>query len=306
MTEDAELRRTADLLNHVFEHADPLTVESLRWYYHENPAGAAAVGRVEDAGRRIGNYALVPNRFRSISGEERVLGVGVDLAVDPDARGSGAFRRTVEDSYQRGSAQGFDGILGVANANSAPRMVATLGWRALPSFPVTMIPAIGSTRGFTSLTVDEQSIGIVESLVFEEFLRSSSYGFAPVWTPDLLRWRLRRPGHSYSLHISEDFVVVSTRTHVSKVPFGVILAVLARRHADPIPVGQAAAVVGRHHRAPLVIHWGKTPALRMRGIPLPQRFMPSPLSLVLHAFASDFSASEFTLGEFGFLDFDAY
>ena len=306
MTEDAELQRTADLLNHVFEHADPLTVESLRWYYDENPAGAAAVGRVEDGDRRIGNYALVPNRFRSTSGEERVLGVGVDLAVDPDARGSGAFRRTVEDSYERGIAQGFDGILGVANANSAPRMVATLGWRALPALPVTMIPAVGGTRGFTSLAVDEQSLGMVESLVSGEFPRTSTSGFAPVWTPELLRWRLRRPGHSYSLHISDDIVVVSTRTHVSKVPFGVILAVLARRQSDPLPVGRVAAVVGRHHRAPLVIHWGKSPALRMRGVPLPQRFMPSPLALVLHRFAADFDTNDFALGEFGFLDFDAY
>ena len=114
MTEEAELQRTATLLNHVFEHADPLTVDSLRWYYDENPAGSAAVGRVEEDGKRLGNYALIPNRFRSTSGEERVLGLGVDLAVDPDARGSGAFRRTVEDSYARGTAQGFDGILGVA------------------------------------------------------------------------------------------------------------------------------------------------------------------------------------------------
>ena len=131
MTDDLELQRTAALLNHVFEHPDPLTTESLRWYYDENPAGSAAVGRVEEDGKRLGNYALIPNRFRSTSGEERVLGLGVDLAVDPDARGSGAFRRAVEDSYDRGVAQGFDGILGVANANSAPRMVATLGWRSL-------------------------------------------------------------------------------------------------------------------------------------------------------------------------------
>jgi len=114
MTDDAELQRTATLLNHVFEHADPLTVSSLRWYYDENPAGRAAVGRVEEDGKRLGNYALIPNRYRSVTGEERVLGIGVDLAVDPDARGSGAFRRTVEDSYVRGTQQGFDGILGVA------------------------------------------------------------------------------------------------------------------------------------------------------------------------------------------------
>lgn len=306
MTDEAELQRTATLLNHVFEHADPLTIASLRWYYDENPAGEAAVGRVEDGGKRLGNYALIPNRYRSISGEERILGVGVDLAVDPDARGSGTFRRTVEDSYVRGAAMGFDGILGVANANSAPRMVATLGWRSLAALPVTMIPAIGSTKGFRSTAISSETIDVVEGVVEDEFCRSSTSGFAPVWTPELLRWRLQRPGHEYSVHVSDDLVVVSTRTHVAKLPFGVILGVLSRRTASPVPAGRVAAVVGRHHKAPFVIHWGRSPALRMRGVPLPQKLMPSPLSLVLHPFVADFNRETFELGEFGFLDFDAY
>ncbi len=169
MTDDLELHRTAALLNQVFDHPNPLTPESLRWYYDENPAGSAAVGRVEEDGKRLGNYALIPNRFRSISGEERILGLGVDLAVDPDARGSGAFRRTVEDSYERGVAQGFDGILGVANANSAPRMVATLGWRSLAPLPVTMIPAIGRTSGFQSTTITKSTVDVVDGLVDGEF-----------------------------------------------------------------------------------------------------------------------------------------
>jgi GNAT superfamily N-acetyltransferase len=306
MTDEQELQRTAVLLNHVFEHAQPLTVESLRWYYDQNPAGVAAVGRVEEDGRRLGNYALVPNRYRSHTGEERVLGVGVDLAVDPEARGSGVFRRTVEDSYNRGATQGFDGILGVANANSAPRMVATLGWRSLSPFPVTMVSAVGRTRGFDSIDVSSTTLNVVDELGVDLFPRSSIRGFAPVWTSELLKWRLQRPNHSYSMHISDDVVVISTRTHVSRVPFGVILGVLLRRPSEPIPIGGVAAVVGRHHKAPFVIHWGRSPALRVRGIPLPQKLMPSPLSLVLHPFTPSFDAETFELGEFGFLDFDAY
>lgn len=306
MTEDVELQRTADLLNQVFAHSEPLSVESLRWYYDENPVGSAAVGRVEEGDRRLGNYALIPNRFRAPSGEELVLGLGVDLAVDPDARGSGAFRRTVEDSYARGEAAGFDGILGVANANSAPRMVATLGWRSLPPLPVTLVPAVGRSSGFRSHVVTDALLERLDDLVGGDFVRTSSVGFTPVWTPELLRWRVRRPGHSYSIHISDDLVVVSTRTKVSGVPFAILLGVLARRACAPVPIGRVAAVVGRHHRAPLVIHWGRAPALRVRGLRLPQRLMPSPLSLVLHRFSSAVDVEGFELGEFGFLDFDAY
>ena len=306
MTDDAELRRTADLLNSVFEHADPLTIGSLRWYYDDNPVGGAAVGRIEDDGRRLGNYALIPQKFVAPDGETRILGLGVDLAVDPIARGSGTFRRTVEDSYARGVEQGFDGILGVANANSAPRMVASLGWRALEPLPVTLVPAIGRARGFVSTDIDDSTISALEGLGGSVFPRASSSGFAPVWTPEYLRWRLSRPGHDYSVHVSDDLVVISLRTHVARVPVGVILKVLPRVEGVRTRIGRLAAVVGRHHRAPFVIHWGRNPTMEVRGIPLPQSKMPSPLSLVLHPFSEDFDRERFELGEFEFLDFDAY
>lgn len=306
MTDEAELARTAALLNDVFGHVNPITVESLRWYYDDNPAGLAAVGRVDDGDRRIGNYALVPQTFVATNGDRRILGVGVDLAVDPGARGSGAFRRTVEDAYERGASQGFDGILGVANANSAPRMVATLGWRSLDPLPVTMVPAVGSARGFRSAADEADIDTLLAGVRIDRFPRSSTTGYAPIWTLDYLRWRLARPGADYAVHVSDDVVIVSTRTKVAGVPFAVILKVLPRRERVRVRIGRIAAVVGRHHRAPFAIHWGRNPTMPLRGIPLPQSRMPSPLSLVLHSFVAEFDRDGFELGEFEFLDFDAY
>ena len=308
-TDPDELARTARLLNEVFGHEDPLTVASLRWYYDENPVAAAAVGRVEEDDRRLGNYALVPQVYADPAGEERVLGVGVDLAVDPDARGSGAFRRTVEDAYARGTAAGFDGILGVANANSAPRMVATLGWRALDPLPVTLLPPAGRPTGFvTSEATDAYLDGPgYDRATAGGFVLADAPGFAPRWTPDALRWRLRRPGHRYWLHHDDDLVVVSTATRMSGVPFGVVLLVLARRPLEaPVPSGRVAALVARTHRTPMVVHWGRNPWMRVRGVRLPQERMPSPLSLVLHPFSDDFDPSSFELSTLEFLDFDAY
>jgi len=305
----SELERTARLLNDVFHHDPPLTVDALRWYYDENPVAAAAVGRVVEGERRLGNYALVPNDYVDLSGTRRRLGVGVDLAVDPDARGSGAFRRTVEDAYARGTAAGFDGILGVANANSAPRMVATLGWRALDPLPVTLLPPVGRPGPVRSVTATP---ALLSSPAFDRlteggFVAPRQPGFAPEWTPELLRWRLARPGATYVLHAAEGYVAVSTRTRISGVPFGVLLKVLARPGlAAPVPSGRVAAVVARHHRTPFVVHWGRSPWLRVRGVRLPASRMPSPLSLVLHPFHDGFDAESFELSAMEFLDFDAY
>jgi GNAT superfamily N-acetyltransferase len=306
---EAEMRRTARLLNEVFGHVEPLTVESLRWYYEQNPVGPAAVGRVESDDRRLGNYALIPQRFVDAGGQSRILGVGVDLAVSPDARGGGVFRRTVEDSYARAIQLGHDGILGVANANSAPRMVATLGWRALAPLPVTLIMPIGRSSGFSVFAFDEQFISSPQfsRIETEGLLRTTEPGFAPAWDPTLLRWRLSRPGFQYWLHVHEELVVVSTRTKVSGVSFAVILKTLSRPgYSGAVSGGAVAASVAQTHRTPLIIHWGRTPWVRYRGLPLPQSLMPSPLSLVLHRHHDDFDEDSFELSAFEFLDFDAY
>ena len=70
--------------------------------------------------------------------------------------------------------------------------------------------------------------------------------------------------------------------------------------------GRVAALLARVHRTPMVVHWGRNPWLRVRGVRLPQSRMPSPLSLVLHPFHDGFDASSFELSTFEFLDFDAY
>ena len=306
-----ELTQTATLLNEVFAVDPPYSAERLGWYYDDNPVGSAAVGRVVDGDVRTGNYALIPQLFRDAAGRAVVLGLGVDLAVAAGARGAGTFRRTVDDAYGRGEASGMDAILGVANAKSAPRMVDTLGWRALEPLPVTLVAP--SVRG---LTMQHRRVdaALLESAWFDAiagagFVRSlgTSGAFEPVWSGEYLRWRLARPGAKYSLHVGDDVVVVTTTTTMRHLRFTVVLKVLARRPlAKPLSLGRVARSVMVHHRTPFVVHWGCNPFLRTRGLRLPQDKMPSPLALVLHRLRPGFDEETFALGSFEFLDFDAY
>ena len=304
----SDLSATADLLNDVFAPDPPVEPDELSWYYDGNPEGQAAVGRFTEGGRQLGNYALVPLRFDSSDGSMVRLGLGVDLAVHPDARGSGAFRRTVEDSYAEGRAAGLDGILGIANLESAPRMVEAMGWRRLEPLPLRLLLATpwSGRHDDHPVTAD-----LLESGRLEEWLPHRSLpgdaGYAATWSAEQLRWRLARRRATYVVHVLEDAVLVSARTRMAGVRFAVLLKVIPRLPLDaPLRSGPLAAIVGEHHRTPLVVHWGHNHDVRFRGVSLPRRIMPSPLEVVLFGFHDGFDVDAFELGSFEFLDFDAF
>ena len=307
-----DLRATADLLNMVFAHDPPMGVNHLAWYYHQNPTGRAAVGQAHDEGRLVGNYALVPLRFRSATGPAIVLGLGGDLSVHPAARGSGAYRRTVEDSYRVGTEAGLDGILGVANAESAPRMVKTMGWRMLPLLTSRLLVATPGRHGFAAHPVNRS---LLDSNTIQQMLPQevpvSANGHGATWDSDHLRWRLGRPGADYVVHERDDVLLVSTTTTVRRLRVAVLLKVLPRQvQTDPIPSGPLAAALATHHCTPLVLHWGANPSVRFLRISIPHRLQPSPLALVVHPFADNgvprFDPGALSITGFEFLDFDAY
>ena len=192
--DDRDLRPTADLLNLVFGFQPPIGIDHLNWYYRGNPHGRASVGRAYDDGRLVGNYALIPMQFQSNHGPSLRLGLGVDLSTRPDSRGTGAFRRTVEDSYRVGTADGLDGILGVANAQSVPRMVETLGWRRLPDCPARFIAPLSDSIPTSSHLVDAALLaGSLPDQALPQPTSPPPTGLGALWTADLLRWRLARP-----------------------------------------------------------------------------------------------------------------
>jgi len=307
-----DLRATADLLNTVFAHDPPMGVSHLAWYYHQNPTGRAAIGQAHDEGRLVGNYALVPLRFRSATEPAIVLGLGVDLSVDPAARGSGAYRRAVEDSYRVGTEAGLDGILGVANAESAPRMVETMGWRMLPLLGSRLLVATPGRHGFDAHPVNSSLLDseMIQRMLPQE-VPGSVNGHGVTWNSAHLRWRLGRPGAEYVVHERDDVLLVSTTTTVRRLRVAVLLKVLPRRgQTDPIPSGLLAAALATHHCTPLVLHWGANPSVRFRRISIPHRLQPSPLVLVVHPFADNgvprFDPGALSITGFEFLDFDAY
>ena len=307
-----KLGDTADLLNLVFNPKPPMNSAYLTWYYLENPEGVAAVGRDYDGNRLTGNYALIPQRFQTATKSDARLGLGVDLAVHPDFRGTGTYRRTVEDSYQVGAAEGLNGILGIANAESVPRMTSAFGWSHLPDFRARFLPPIPDGVPCTNHLVNPTLLaGPLPDEALPQPTEPPPTGHGARWTAELLRWRLARPGVNYVLHLRDDVAFVSTESHHGPFRVAVLLKVLARQpNIEPVSVGALAATLARQYRTPFVLHWGVSPLIQGRGIPLPRGLMPSPLGIVLHAFEDDgvprLIEDDFTPTAFEFLDFDAY
>ncbi len=305
----ATLAAIGRLLTDVFEVDPPVSVEHLRWQYLDNPEGRAAIGMVTDhaAGAdppvHVGNYALIPLTLDSDRGRVTV-GIGIDLCVAPAARGAGTFRRTVEAAYRDGLAEGIDAILGVANANSAPRMAKTLGWRVLDALPARFLFP-GRPARLESQPVTPDVLAHMDELV-GDLPVTARPGFAHRWTTEHLAWRLGRTGASYHIHVGADVVAVSTLASVKGLRVAVLLKALPRRAGASVRSSRLAGAVARYHRTPLVLHWGRNAEVDLRGITLPRRFQPSPLELVLHGLHDGFDREGFQLATFEFLEFDAY
>ncbi|MSO60247.1 MAG: GNAT family N-acetyltransferase [Ilumatobacteraceae bacterium] len=303
---DADLAGVVELMQEVFPHPERFTIERLAWSYRQHPWGKAAVGRCFDAQeKQIGNYALIPLEL-SYANETVVLGLGVDLAVSPSARGSGTFRTTMQDAYEQAQQQGFAGILGIANAQSAPRMVKALGWKHLPSLATRLLFAFGSGSGSSaryapSLLATEPFYSALSTLSFR-----NGDGCQQRWDLDLLEWRLSMPGGKYSLHALDDCIAVSTTDIVMGVRVAVLLKVFAMQGVSSVKGSSVAMRLVRHHKTPIVFHWGINPLLAGRGVPLPKRLQPSPLEVVLHVFDESQDSSDISLDSFELLDFDAY
>jgi len=302
------LDATVDLLNVVFSPDLPIETKDLQWYYHGNPEGSAAIGRVDENLRQIGNYALIPIRFGKSDGTVLRIGLGVDLAVHPETRGTGTFRQTIENSYEQARAAGLDGILGIANQQSAPRMVDSMGWRRLHHLPIRLLNTASHAPDSKDILVTSE---FLNSETFESWLSPTtvldSPNFSPTTSAEILRWRLARPRATYTLHLLEKVLLVSTRTRLAGLPIALLLKALPRGKVDsPLPTGPLAAVIARFHQTPFVLHWGCNSLLRLRGIPLPHRLMPSPLEIVLFSLHENFNANDFELSSFEFFDFDAF
>lgn len=116
---DVSLQQVVDLQNNVYEGSHVFEKWLFRQWYLNNPMGKVISFNAFYGEELVAHYACIPYKME-IEGRV-VLGL-LDMATvtHPDHRGKGLFKKLAKTTYDYAKENGFEFVLGVANANSFP------------------------------------------------------------------------------------------------------------------------------------------------------------------------------------------
>jgi len=282
----------------------------LRWLYDENPLGAAFQEGVDEDGVRMAHYALIPQTYRSIDGRVPFI-FSLNAVSRSGAQRKGYFGTLQLRVWSAARDAGVVCGIGVTNAKSH-RGVQVMGWRFAGPMPVEIVsPTPYRTGRWHSETITPELLASSGFLELASGLDDQpAEHFTNCFTPEYLRWRLGAPrGTTWAIHHSEDLVAISSLSHFKGVPVSVVVKLLLRNGGgatSAISGHGAVSEVCRFHRTPAAVYAGFNRFVRLRGIPLPEQFKPSPLNLEVCSLTDTIRQRDFKLDTYEFLDMDAY
>jgi hypothetical protein len=261
----SRLDQYAFLLRSVFQKKF-LTPEYLQWQYIDNPCGSAVGFDAISEGMVVAHYACIPIQ---IGMKSQPFLLSLNTATTPRFQGQGLFKRLALSTYEDSSKR-FQGVIGVANQNSFPGFIRSLGFHHL---------------GNLDLRLGQLSRPETE---LDEVRYSSEY----------LSWRTSSPRGGFStLKLDHGSIV---KRKVSR--FLPKLETYVPGDDLHKGVDDLREVQGR---VALTLDWTSSKVWK-RGILLPERLKPSPLHLIYRDLAHRSQTSDSPLTRFTFLDFDAF
>jgi hypothetical protein len=200
-------------------------------------------------------------------------------------------------------------LVGVPNAGSTPGYTGRLGFRLVRPLPVVVCPPVWPLRAAVGSVV--ASAEWRESAAFDRLAArldlTPTDGFSHRWTRELLRWRLGAPGAAYAVHVGSRVALVTCATRHRGVPITVVLKAFRLGTGPKVAANDVIAAACRHHGTPFAIYGGFSATIRVVGVPVPARFKPSPLNLIVRSLRPGFlDAAAFVFDSFELLDFDAF
>jgi len=170
--EDKSLTEITQLLNLCFpKSVDIETKEYIKWEYEENPVGHVVGFNAYSGNVLAAHYATLPI-FMVIDGKKRKGLLSLNTATHPDHRGKGLFVRLAKETYDHAKENGYEYVIGVANANSTHGFIKRLGFELI--CPLTFRVGFGLN-----------------------IYSNKDFVYRRYWNEDLLSWRLKCPSYNY-------------------------------------------------------------------------------------------------------------
>lgn len=169
-TNSDDMQRLVDLQNAVYKGKHVFTSKGFKHWYIDNPNGHVVSFNAMAGDIMAAHYALVPVRM-SIAGRVSLGLLSMATVTHPDHRGKGLFKTLAKASYEYAAQNGFEFVIGVANANSYPGFVKY--------FDFTDIGMLEVLFGFGS-----------------DIKPSGDKVYKMFWSEEALKWRLFRPNYS--------------------------------------------------------------------------------------------------------------
>lgn len=268
-----------DLFAQCFPSASKYNHDYLEWLYQRNPFGRAVGFDAWDGEILTAHYVGVPVDVKIDGRPARAL-LSLNTATHPRYQGRGLFVKLAERTYEAATAQGFDAVIGVANANSTPGFVRRLGFQ--------LVEPLAAKVGIASLGIDLPCI-------------EQRAQFSTAWTADALSWRCANPNNPVVLRTCSDRV----QLYAKAMGFGLpVYAELSFPNQDALSTSVSTPML-----SPMRLYLGLTPIscpISWRYLDIPQRLRPSPLNFIFKRLAGP--TNQLTRGQvsFSFVDFDAY
>jgi len=306
-----DIERTEPMLARVFaKHRKFEPGGYLDWEYFRNPAGnVVALDAVSDQST-VGHYAVIPQKYHR-TGETIDVGLSLNTAVRTDARRKGVFVCMASSVYDQAAEPpfSFDAIVAVVNKLSVRGFVERLGWHVVSALPVRL--KLTFSRRRKSIASWAATPQFFESQDFQTLCDKIDWRptatWAQTWSREVLKWRLSKPGQSYTIHANDQLACCVTST----TAFGRRIAVISKFFAfDKSVRANASSLVGavcNQYQTPFALYIGFNNAVAFHGINVPPRFRASPLYFAYRPLDGRFQVqSENEMFSFECLDFDAY
>lgn len=171
-TSDKEMSQLVKLQNAVYkERGLVFTTKVFEQWYLNNPVGKVLSFNAFDGDVMAAHYACIPTLMKI--GNREVRGIkSMATVTHPDYRGRGLFKTLANMTYEAAKIEGYEFVIGVANANSFPGF--------MKYFPFTFVSQLDVKVGYGSgVTINKGML------------------YSGVMTSEILQWRINC-GKGYS------------------------------------------------------------------------------------------------------------